>query len=440
MNPVVAIVGRPNVGKSTLFNRLVGRRTAIVHDAPGVTRDRHYADAFVNGRDMTMIDTGGFDPETDDPMGKGIARHVRAAIEEADSILCVLDGTAPPTEADREAIKLLRSSSKPVVYVANKVDRPDLQLEANELYRLGIDPLFGISALHGRGMAKFQTALTRSLPKLDLDSSEEEEPDRTRVALIGRPNAGKSSLLNRLSGDERSLVDHRPGTTRDPIDVKLRYGGSNYLVIDTAGIRRKSRIHEDVEGASVIRALRIMERAEVVVLMVDATLGIAEQDARLLGLAADRKRAIIVGMNKMDLLTATEKKKVIFEAKTALHFATWASIFEISAKTGRGVKNMMAKVDSAAVQFRKRVPTAQLNRFFEEILATHPPPTEGGKAPRLYYITQAETAPPLFVVQASHDKNIKTSYKRYVQNQIRKAFEFDSIPVAVKYKPRRRRE
>lgn len=441
MMPIVAIVGRPNVGKSTLFNRLTGANLAIVHDAPGVTRDRHYADAHIGGRDITLIDTGGFDPTTEDPMGKGIARHVVAAIDEADVIVCVLDAEGPPTEPDRASIALLRKSGRPVVYVANKVDNPKKALAASELYELGVESLIHVSALHGRGTHELVRAIVEALPEANADGDAEPEPeDLTRLALVGRPNAGKSSLLNCLAGSERALVDNQPGTTRDPIDMRLEYRGRHYMVVDTAGVRRPSKVDAGIEAASVMRSLRAISRAHVVVLMCDAAIGVAEQDARLFGLCAERRRALVVGLNKMDLLDKAGQKRAVEAAREALHFARWAPLVSLSAKTGTGVPTLMKHVDTAGREFRHRVPTGELNRFFEEVLQASPPPTKGGKAPRIYYMTQARVAPPVFVAMCSYPQQIAESYKRFVANQIRKAFGFTSVPVAVEYRERRRRE
>lgn len=441
MIPLVAILGRPNVGKSTLFNRLTGANLAIVHDAPGVTRDRHYADAHLQGRDVTLIDTGGFDPTTDDPMGQGIARHVNAAIEEADVIVCVLDATGPPTEPDRAAVQLLRRSGRAVIYVANKVDNPRRALEASELHALGIGKLLFISALHGRGNHELEQAIVEALPAPVEQIAELTTPDEVPgLALIGRPNAGKSSLLNCLAGTERSLVDDKPGTTRDPVDIRLEYAGQPYVVVDTAGIRRRSKVDAGVESASVMRSIRAMARAHVVVLMCDAAVGVAEQDARLLGLCVDRKRAIVVGLNKIDLLSKSEQKKALEAANAAMHFARWAPIVPLSTKTGDGVAVLMKQVKSAAAEFSRRVSTGELNRFFERVLERKPPPTKGGRAPRIYYITQARSSPPIFVAMCSAPQHIAESYKRFVTNQIRQTFGFGAIPLVVEYRQRARRE
>jgi GTP-binding protein len=438
MMPIVAVVGRPNVGKSTLFNRLAGRRLAIVHDAPGVTRDRHYAPAHVHGRDLLLVDTGGFDPASDDPMGQGIARQVQVAIEEADAIVCVLDGSAAASAPDREAVNLLRRSGKPVIYAANKLDNAARELEANELYALGIPSFIAISALHGRGVGELERALVAALPA---PAPEPETDDAVpKVTLIGRPNAGKSSLINRLAGVERALVDHRPGTTRDPIDTRIEFEGQSYLIVDTAGIRRRSRVDRGVEAISVMSSIRAMERANVVVLMCDAAEKVAEQDARLLGLCAERGRGIVVGLNKLDLLSGKEQKRALEEARDALRFAPWAPIVPLSAKTGHGVSELMRRVSAVYAEFGRRVSTGELNRFFEEVLERRTPPTSGGRAPRIYYITQAETAPPVFVAMSNAPANIAESYKRFVTNQIRAAFGFEGVPVLVRYRQRARKE
>ncbi len=441
MTPLVAIVGRPNVGKSTLFNRLAGKKLAIVHDAPGVTRDRHYADTHLHGRDLVVIDTGGFDPTTDDPMGQGIARHVQAAIEEADVVVCVLDGSAPPTGPDRDAVELLRRSGKPVVYAANKVDSEAKALETGELYSLGIDELVGISALHGRNTAQLEARIVDLLPPVEpTEGDEGDDEEIIRIALVGRPNAGKSSLFNRLTGSERSLVDNRPGTTRDPIDSKIEFEGNTYLVVDTAGIRRKAKVSRGVEEQSVLRSIRAVTRARVVVLMCDVTEGIAEQDMRLLGLCAERGRAIVVGLNKADLISNRELEGAIERAKTELSFARWAPVLGVSAQSGKGVARLMRHVDRAGHEMAHRVGTSELNRFFEKVISKRPPPTKGGRAPRIYYITQTNVNPPTFVAMCSSPDHVAESYRRFVANQIRKEFGFEGVPLRVYYRKRGRKD
>jgi len=452
--PIVAVVGRPNVGKSSLFNRLVGKPLAIVHDEPGVTRDRHYADVFALGRSYVLIDTGGFERESEDPMGERIREQVELAVAEADVVLCVLDAQTGGIEADRQAVKMLRKAGKPVVYAANKADSKRGEDEAADLYRLGIDKVFAISALHGRGIGELEAAVVAALPPADeappADSEEEEtevdpasRPARpTRIALIGRPNAGKSSLLNRIVGEERMLVDERPGTTRDAIDFEFEKDGRKMVLVDTAGIRRKGKVTKEgsqLEGASVFQAIRAMERCDVAVLLCDGAEGVAEQDAKILGLAVDRGRAIVIAVNKIDLLDATAKKGLEEKTRDKLSFAPWAPIVPLSAKTGRGVGTLLATVQRVNDAFRFRVGTGELNRFFERTLLSHPPPTMGNRAPRLFFITQAESHPPLFVVMTNEPEHIHFSYQRYLTNQVRKEFGFEGVPIRVVYKRRRRR-
>ncbi len=442
MKPVVAIVGRPNVGKSTLFNRLVKQRSAIVHDEPGVTRDRHYGEVTVDERTFSLIDTGGFDPSGDDPMKEGIKRQILEAIEEADVIVCVLSAREPATSIDHAEMQILREAKRPTIYVANKADSPSDEQAALELYRLGMKDLLTVSALHGVGVSDLIDEIVKLLPEASPDEGLPDVPEGTpRIAVIGRPNAGKSSLINRLLGQERMLVDDRPGTTRDAVDSLVMRREKSYVFVDTAGVRRKAKVVKEddrVEVMSVLQAIRAMERADIVVLMSDANDGVSEQDAKVLGLAVDRGRAVVIGLNKMDLLDKGEAGKREADAKDKLSFAPWAKIVRLSAKTGRGVDTLLEAVDDVWASYTKRVGTGELNRFFEKVLDTHPPPTQDGKAPRLYFITQAAIKPPTFVVQSSNPDKIHFSYQRYVQNQIRKTFAFEGVPLVVFYRARRR--
>lgn len=435
---LVAVVGRPNVGKSTLFNRLARANIAIVEDRPGVTRDRHYADAEALGVSYVLIDTGGFDPASDDPMQEGIARQVKLALDEADLVLCVLDGVSEALFADREAVKLLRRSKKPVLFLANKCDSPKQGEAATHLYELGIEHFYPVSALHGHGVGAIEEALIAQLPP-PKPIIEDGYADAARVAIIGRPNAGKSSLVNRLLGEERQLVDSRPGTTVDSIDALLDRKGKRYVLIDTAGIRRKRAKKQGIEEMAILHAIRAMERCEVVVLMVDAQEGVAEQDAKIAGLAADRGRAMIVALNKMDLLSADEQEKVVTRTKEVLDFAHWTEVVTLSTKTGRGVNTLMERIDTSLASFKRRVATAELNRFFEDVLLHHPPPPQGGRSVRLYYITQAQTEPPTFIAVTNHPDDIHFSYKRYVTNQLRKRFAFVGTPLRVVYRKKKQK-
>lgn len=438
MIPIVAIVGRPNVGKSSLFNRLAGQRLAIVDDQPGVTRDRHYVDAMLHGRKLTLVDTGGFDPTTDDPMGQGIARQVKAALAEADVVLCLLDGSMPPTAPDSEAVQLLRRSGKPVVFAANKLDNVKQAAASSDLYSTGLTEFLPISVLHGRGIAELEAALIAQLPPFEEETASDTRDDGTaRITIIGRPNAGKSSLFNRLAGSERSLVDSVAGTTRDPVDAEITFEQRRFHVVDTAGIRRRSRVDQhSIESASVFGAIRAMERADVVVVLCDAAEGITDQDLRLLSLCTDRGRGIVVGLNKCDLLDKLARKKALAQAGDALRFASWATVIPVSAKTGYGLSELMKAAHRACEQMRHRVTTGELNRFFEQVITTHAPPTQGGRAPRIYYMTQVGTSPPTFVAISNAPEAVATSYRRYVSNQIRKAFGFESVPLVVHYRPK----
>jgi GTP-binding protein len=437
--PLVAVVGRPNVGKSTLFNRLARRKLAIVHDQPGVTRDRHYVDASAFGRDYTLIDTGGYDPDDEDPMKAGIARHVEAAIKEADVIVFISDATVPLTSSDRVAVKLLRKTDKPVIYAANKADSPKLDADAFEIYRLGIEKVIPVSALHGRGIGDLEAAIVDALPPAQ---EEVEDPKRLpRITIAGKPNAGKSSMMNRILGEDRMLVDSRPGTTRDAIDSLVERGDKKYIFVDTAGVRRKGKVtkaSDAIEAASVTSAIQAMERSSVVVLLCDAKEGVAEQDAKILGLANDRARGMIIALNKIDLLTKAELAKAEESARDKISFAPFVPVVLVSAKTGKGIANLFDKIDTVAESFHGRVGTGALNRFFEQVLQTKPPPTMGGRAPRLYYITQAESSPPLFVIISSSPESVHFSYQRFVINQLRQHFGFEGVPIRVVYRDKRR--
>jgi GTP-binding protein len=440
--PIVAIVGRPNVGKSTLFNRLARQKLALVHDEPGVTRDRHYADTTAFGRDYTLIDTGGFDPEDEDPMKVGIAGHVRAAIAEADVIVFVTDATLELLASDRAAVQLLRQSGKPAIFAANKADSPKIDAEANDLFRLGVDKVYPLSALHGRGMGDLEVAIVAALPP-GPDMTEDEGSIIPRIAIVGKPNAGKSSLMNRLLGEDRMLVDDKPGTTRDAIDALVERDGKNYVFIDTAGIRKKSKVTkeaDEIESLSVLHAIKSIERAQIVVLMCDAKEGVAEQDAKILGLAQDRSRAMVIALNKTDLLTKEELAAAEEQARDKISFAPYVPVVRLSALKNRGLPELFRSIDKVHEGFTKRVGTGELNRFFAEVLDMRPPPTSGGKAPRLYFITQAESSPPTFVVSASSPEAVHFSYRRFVVNQLRKRFGYDGVPIRVFYKPKRARK
>jgi GTP-binding protein len=453
---VVAIVGRPNVGKSTLFNRMVGGRPALVHDTPGVTRDRRYGALEYEGRPIRVIDTGGLDPDArHEAIGAGIHRQAELAMREADAVLFVVDAMAGPTPVDRELAARLRKIGRPVIIAANKVDHAKREVLAGEAYELGLGEVFPISAMHGRGMEEMMDALLARLPAPpapadgeieaepevgvddESDGGEEERRPRRRkgplrVALVGKPNAGKSSLLNRLVGAERSLVHDAPGTTTDPVDTPFSFGGRDYVLVDTAGIRRRARIEADTEKLSVTLALGQIERADVVVLVVDAAGGASEQDARLAGLIEDSGRAVVVALNKADLLPgAGAGKKVMADAARELHFLGWARRVLISALRGDGLGGLLDAVDKAAGQHRRRIATSELNRFFAEVCEQYPPTSRGGKLVTVHYLTQGGVEPPTFLLWANRADLIDDAYRRFVINQLRARYGFAGTPIRV---------
>jgi GTP-binding protein len=461
---LVAIVGRPNVGKSTLYNRMVGGRPALVHDTPGLTRDRRYGQFEYFGTTVRVVDTGGLDPEAEsDVIGAGIHRQARRAIEEADLVLLVVDGAAGVTPLDKTIVEQIRTTGKPMLLACNKIDSPKRDTLANEFYELGLGEPFPISAAHGRGVDDLLDALVAATQKAvppsdDGDDDEVDAPDDEeqqgdddgradwhanrplRVALVGKPNAGKSSLLNRLVGEERSLVHHVAGTTTDPVDTEVELRGKKYVLVDTAGIRRKARIEEDVEKLSVTLALAQIERADVVVLVIDASLGPSEQDARLAGLVEDAGKALVLALNKSDLVAGDLAKDALKQGmKDTYHFLPWAPTTMLSARRGDGVDRLLDVVDQVAAQYRRRISTSELNRFFAEVCEITPPPVHRGKAVRVYYMTQGRVAPPTFLLFCNDLAGLSTSYRRFVANQLRKRYGFRGTPLRVlgKAKPPR---
>ena len=396
MDPVVAIVGRPNVGKSTLFNRLVGGRRAIVEDEPGVTRDRHYATFKLDGRRLHLVDTGGFEPGVDHGIESLIRRQTQAAIDEADLVLVLLDARDGLLASDRDVVDALRSGGKPVIHVANKVDGPTQEAAAGELYAAGLPSLVLISALHGLGLDELTEAMTRALPPLpegDATGSDIPSTGGVSITLVGRPNVGKSSLLNHLCGEERSIVSATPGTTRDPVDVLLQTPRGQVLVVDTAGIRRRARVSEAMESYAIIRALRSIDRADVACLLLDATAELAVQDARIANLALDAGKGLVLVFTKSDLVDAATRNQRKEEVLSKLRFVPWAPQLFISSKTGAGVKRLLPLVHRVFAQCGRRITTGELNQCLERWTAEHPPPTKFRKPMRFYYITQPETHP-----------------------------------------------
>jgi GTP-binding protein len=463
--PLLAVVGRPNVGKSTLFNRLVGGRPALVHDTPGLTRDRRYGEVEYFGRELRLVDTGGLDPEAaTEVIGAGIHRQALRAIDEADALLLVVDGRAGVSAIDHELAKQLRATGKPVFLGVNKIDHPKADHLVHEFHELGLGNAFPISAAHGRGIDALLEAICDAVvparepvvehdPLFDAvpDDDGEEETDEAqarrdardkqplRVAFVGRPNAGKSSLTNRLLGEERSLVHDEAGTTTDPVDARFTIGGREYILIDTAGIRRKARIDADIEKIAVSMAIGQIERADVVILVIDASIGPAEQDARIAGKIEEAGRALVIALNKSDLVQGEAKKAALRElTKDTFHFLDWAPTVNLSAQRGDGVDRLLDVVDQVAKEHRKRIPTAQLNRFFADVIEEMPPPLHKGHAVRIHYITQGAVRPPTFILMANKPE-LAPSYKRFIANRLRQAYGFKGTPLRIFVKARKDR-
>jgi GTP-binding protein len=430
MKPLVAIVGRPNVGKSTLYNRIAGGRPAMVEDKPGVTRDRRYGEADYAGRSFRIVDTGGLDPGAEEgALQEGVHHQARKALAEADVIVFVVDARDGITATDRDVAGMLRRLKKPILVVANKVDSAKQESLANEIWEIGLGDVFGVSATHGRGMVEFLDALLAVLGP---------EPEPTpaaqpavRIAFVGRPNVGKSSLVNRLLGEDRVLVHDEPGTTTDPVDTPFEVAGNRYVLVDTAGIRRKARIDEPTEKIAVSMALGQLERTDVAILVIDAASGVVEQDAKIAGAIEDAGRAAVIALNKSDLMDDKSEKRLRREIADTMPFVAFAPIRFCSAKTGAGVVDLIAAASKAYEQHGKRIPTGELNRFFQEVCETTPPPTFRSKPVRIYYISQPAVHPPTFVLWANRPELVHHAYRRFLMNQLRERFGFEGTPLRV---------
>ena len=426
---VVAVVGRPNVGKSTLFNALAGERIAIVEDTPGVTRDRIYADVEWLSYNFTLIDTGGIEPESSDVILSQMREQAEIAVETADVILFLTDVRQGLQDADEKVADMLRRSGKPVVLVVNKVDDFEKYMpDVYEFYALGIGEPFPVSAAGKLGLGEMLDEVTKHFPERDM---EEEEDDRPKAAIIGKPNVGKSSLVNRLTGKNRAIVSDIAGTTRDAIDTDVRFDGRDYVFIDTAGIRRKSKVKEDLERYSIIRAVSAVERADVVIILIDAVEGVTEQDAKIAGVAHDRGKGIIIAVNKWDAVEKTDKtsKEYEDEIRRVLSFLSYAEVMFISAKSGQRVNKLFEVIDMVIANHSMRVATGVLNEIVTEAVAMQQPPTDKGKRLKIFYVTQAAVRPPTFVVFVNDKKLMHFSYTRYLENRIRDAFGFRGTPL-----------
>jgi GTP-binding protein len=435
MKPIVAIVGRPNVGKSTLFNRLYGRRKAIVDDFPGVTRDRNYAEVDRFDVPFTLIDTGGFEPASSDRLLQQMREQSRLAMEEADVILFVMDAREGLTPADREVVDMLRKVEKPVFFLANKVESEKQIADLGDFYSLGIEHIFPVSAEHNRGVDDLMEEVIASFPKA---FATKEDDDVTRIAVVGRPNVGKSSLVNRLLGFERVVANPVAGTTRDSIDTSFTCNRKRYLLIDTAGIRRKGRISLQVETYSVVDALRSIERADVVLIVLNAEEGVVEHDAKIAGYAFEAGKACIFVVNKWDTLKKDNSTtgKFIEQIRMQFKYLNFAPVVFVSAVTGQRTGKIMTEVEKVMAQFSKRISTSDLNRVLKEATERHHPPLVRGKRVKFYYASQVGSKPPTFVFFTNSPEGVHFSYERYLSNKLREAFDFSGAPLRLLFRGR----
>jgi GTP-binding protein len=434
--PVLAVVGRPNVGKSTLVNRMIGRREAVVQDVPGVTRDRVSYDATWNGRAFTVVDTGGWDPDA-----RGMAERIRAqaevAVTVADAVLFVVDATVGITDADEAVVKILRKSGKPVVLAANKVDDQRAEAEAHALWNLGLGEPFPVSALHGRGSGDMLDAILAALPDPPPEAYGAVGGPR-RVAIVGRPNVGKSSLLNKLAKEDRVVVDDVAGTTVDPVDELVSLGGRTWRFIDTAGVRRRVKEASGHEYYASLRTSSAIERAEVCVVVVDGSAPISEQDTRIITQVAEAGRALVIAFNKWDLVDEERRYYLDREVERDLVRVQWAPRVNITARTGWHVDRLVPALDAALEGWSTRVSTGALNNFLGRLVSEHPHPVRGGKQPRIMFGTEVSTEPPTFVLFTSAE--LEASYLRFVERRLREEFGFVGTPVHVQQRPRKKRE
>ena len=442
--PIVAIVGRPNVGKSTLFNRLVGERRAIVEDIPGTTRDRLYGTTTWGGVDFTIVDTAGLQEpsEIEASSTAEIAQmtrdQARSAIDEADVIVFMVDTKAGMTAGDHEVADMLRRTDKPTILVANKVDNINRKDMAVEFYELGLGDPMAISSYHGVGTSDLLDRIVENLPHFE----EEPEIAGPRIAIVGRPNVGKSRLVNALIGEERSIVSDTPGTTRDSLDTHMEWNGRPLTLIDTAGIRRRGRIEQGIEHFSVLRSMRAIDRSDVVLMVVDSTEGFTAQDLHIAGYVEEQKKGIVVVVNKWDLIEKDSSTMDLYrdEAKRQLDFLPYAPLVFISAKFGQRVQNVLEMALLVETERRKRVSTSALNKLLREAVAAHAPASKPGKWLKFYYATQADVSPPTFVFFCNDPQNVHFSYKRYLENQLRGAFGFEGTPIKLIFRTRQHSE
>lgn len=438
MKSIIAIIGRPNVGKSTLFNRLSEKNKAIVIDEPGATRDRNYVDCSWYDKNFTLIDTGGFEPVSADKILIQMRDQAHLAMEEADIIIFLMDGREGLTPSDREITNILRGVDKPVFYVINKIDGPKHENMAFEFYELGIENVYSISAQHGIGIHELMDDAARYVISPPEESPYQEK--QTRIAVIGKPNVGKSSLVNRILGYERTIVNPTPGTTRDAIDTPFELNGKKYVLVDTAGIRRKSKVSQVLEKYSIIQALKAINRCDIALLLIDAEEGMTEQDAKIAGLTIERGVACIIVVNKWDAIQKDNSTvgNYVNNIKDTVKFMDYAPIIFVSALTGQRVTKIFELVESVLTQYTKRVNTAELNSIVRKILESNPPPRHQNRTNTFAYVTQASVAPPTFVFFVREPGAIHFSYRRFLTNRIREAFGFDQSPIRVIFRKKGR--
>lgn len=431
--PVVCIVGRPNVGKSTLFNRIAGRRIAITEDTPGVTRDRIYSEAEWLNRYFTLIDTGGLEPKSDEAITLGVRRQVEMAIDTADVILFVVDGLTGITPGDREIASILRKSGKDILLVCNKVDSPNTPSDVFEFYELGIGSPMVISAEQGLGIGDLLDEIIKFFPE---HKDTEYDEDVTKVAIIGKPNVGKSSLINKILGEERVLVTDIPGTTRDAVDTYFTHKGEKYLFIDTAGLRRKRSIYENIERYSVVRTLSAVDRSDLCIIMIDATEGITEQDTKIAGYAHENGKGILIAVNKWDLIEKDTDTYTRFErdVRMKLSFISYAPIIFISAHTGRRIDKLFEFLKAIDNNYNLRISTGVLNDIINEAVLLNQPPSDKGVRLKIYYGTQVSVRPPKFLIFINKKRLMHFSYERYLENQIRQYFGFEGVPIRFEFR------
>lgn len=434
--PVLAVVGRPNVGKSTLVNRILGRREAVVEDRPGVTRDRVTYEAEWAGRRFKVVDTGGWEQ---DVLGidASVAAQAEFAMEAADAVVFVVDAAVGATDTDEAVVKLLRRAGKPVVLCANKVDGPSGEADAAALWSLGLGEPYPVSALHGRGTGDMLDAALDALPEAPAQTFGTAVGGPRRVALIGRPNVGKSSLLNKVAGEERVVVNEQAGTTRDPVDELIELGGKTWKFVDTAGIRRRVHLQEGADYYASLRTAAALEKAEVAVVLIDASESISVQDQRIITMAVEAGRALVIAYNKWDALDEERRYYLEREIERDLVQVPWAQRVNVSARTGRHMEKLVPAIETAIAGWETRVPTGRLNAFLGEIVASHPHPIRGGKQPRILFGTQAGTKPPRFVLFASGF--LEAGYRRFVERRLREEFGFDGTPIHISVRVREKR-